>query len=256
MTTTISTTINTNQTTTLKPEPTTTIITKSQPTSHVKLASNKQESIITIITQPKLDSLQAPSKETTQQVRTINPQSQSPNQTQPLQTRSQVPKKKKKLQRKNYKLKSKQPSIKIQLLLSPRKSVRKLVPHKLPLKPNKQQGRKKPQQKKIHRQTKQREKLNQPLLLNKKPLHNQKTQQKRKLQRKRPRSHSQRQPRVKQGTIRRRKPSSRRNSPNRMGQVQGSTYTKTTITPDSVAWLPHSENSLPFKSSMTPEIRE
>ena len=267
MTTTISTTINTNQTTTLKPEPTTTIITKSQPTSHVKLAFNKQASIITIITQPKtslkpviskdnLDSLQAPSKETTHQVRTINPQSQSPNQTQPLQTRSQVPKKKKKLQRKNYKLKSKQPSIKIQLLLSPRKSVRKLVPHKLPLKPNKQQGRKKPQQKKIHRQTKQREKLNQPLLLNKKPLHNQKTQQKRKLQRKRPQSHSQRQPRVKQGTIRRRKPSSRRNSPNRMGQVQGSTYTKTTITPDSVAWLPHSENSLPFKSSMTPEIRQ
>ena len=116
------------------------------------------------------------------------------------------------MQWKNYQVKSKQPSIKIQLLLSPRKSVRKPIPHKLPLKLNKQQGRKKPQQKKIHRQTKQRERLNQPLLLNKKPLHNQNTQQKRKLQRKRPRSHSHRQPRVKQGTILRRKPSSRRKS--------------------------------------------
>ena len=209
-----------------------------------------------MISKDNLDSLQAPNKEIIYQVRKIEPHSQSTNQPQQSHTRYQVPTKKKKLQRKNYQLKSKQPSIKIQLLLSPRKSVRKKIPLKLPLKPSMQKGRKKPQQKKIHRQTKQRERLNQPLLLNKKPLHNQNTQQKRKLQRKRPRSHSHRQPRVKQGTILRRKPSSRRKSPNRMGQVQGSTYTKTTITPDSVAWLPHSENSLPFKSSMTPEIRQ
>ena len=265
-TTTASLTTTSSTTTTIKPEPTTTIITKSQPTSHVKLAFNKQASIITIITQPKtflkpviskdnLDSLQAPNKETTHQVRTIEPQSQSPNQPQPLQTRSQAPKKKRKLQRKNYQLKSKQPSIKIQLLLSPSKSVRKPIPHKLPLKPNKQQGRKKPQQKKIYRQTKQKERLNQQLL-NKKPLHNQNIRHRRKLEHKRSRSHSQRQPKVNQGTIPRRKLPSRRKSPNRMGRLHGSTYTKTTITPDSVAQLSHSEHSLSLKSSMTPEIKQ
>ena len=240
LTTTISTTININQTTTLKPEPTTTIITKSQPTSHVKLAFNKQASIITIITQPKtslkpviskdnLDSLQAPNKEIIYQVRKIEPHSQSTNQPQQSHTRYQVPTKKKKLQRKNYQLKSKQPSIKIQLLLSPRKSVRKKIPLKLPLKPSMQKGRKKPQQKKTYRQTKQMERLNRQLF--KKPLHNQNPQRKRKRQR----SHVQRQPKVKHVTIPRGKLSSRRQSPDRMGRVLRPTYTKTTIAPESLA---------------------
>ena len=257
MTTTSSTTTTTNQTTTLKPAPAITITTESQPTSHVKLAVNKQADIITIITQPKaslkpaigkdnLDSLQAPNKETRYQVRTIEPHSQSTNQPQPSHTRSQVLKKKKTLQRKNYQLKSKQPSIKIQLLLSPRKSVRKKIPSKLPLKPSKPKGRKKPQQKKAHRQSKQRERLNQQL--SKKPLHNQNTQRKRKRQR----SHAQRQPKVKQATIPRRKLSSRRQSPDRMGRVLGPTYAKTTIAPESLARLPHSEPTLPFMSSLTP----
>ena len=257
MTTISSTTTTTNQTTTLKPAPATAITTESQPTSSVKLAFNKQASIITIITQPKtslkpviskenLDSLQAPIKETTYQVRTIEPHTQSTNQPQPSHTRSQEPKKKKILQWKNYQVKSKQPSIKIQLLLSPRKSVRKKIPSKLPLKPRKQKGRKKPQQKKTYRQTKQRERLNRQLF--KKPLHNQNTQHKRKRQR----SHAQRQPKVKQATIPRKKLSSRRQSPDRMGRVVRPIYAKTTIAPKSLARLPHSEPILPFMSSLTP----
>ena len=232
LTTTSSTTTTTNQTTTLMPAPATTVKTQSQPTSHVKLAVNKQADIITIITQSKtslkpiiskdnLDSLQAPNKETMYQVKTIEPRSQYPNQSQPSHFRSQLPKK----------LKGKQPSIKIQLLLSPRKSVRKKIPSQLPLKPSKQKGRKKPQQKKTHRQTKQRGRLNPQL--NKKTSHNKNTQHKRKLQRKRQRSYVQRQPKVKQATIPRRKLSSRRQSPNRMGQVLGPKYTKPTTTSES-----------------------
>ena len=182
-----------------------------------------------MISKDNLDSLQAPNKEIIYQVRKIEPHSQSTNQPQQSHTRYQVPTKKKKLQRKNYQLKSKQPSIKIQLLLSPRKSVRKKIPLKLPLKPSMQKGRKKPQQKKTYRQTKQMERLNRQLF--KKPLHNQNPQRKRKRQR----SHVQRQPKVKHVTIPRGKLSSRRQSPDRMGRVLRPTYTKTTIAPESLA---------------------